>query len=176
VTVNRGRRQLQDPGLVEDVRTALAAAGLEPRRLVLEVPEGALVADREHTLRVLATLKGLGVRLSVDDFGTRYASLSCLRAFPVDVLKVSRTFVARLTEPGDGPALAHAILSIGRTLRLRTVAEGVESVHQARELLRMGCEQGQGYLFAPALAPDVFEAYLKASSTGPAEAALPLSA
>ncbi|HET7677681.1 MAG TPA: EAL domain-containing protein [Candidatus Limnocylindrales bacterium] len=147
VSVNVSGRQLQDARFVRDVAAALDDAGLGPERLVLEITEGALVQDTEATLARLGQLKELGVRLAIDDFGTGYSSLSYLRAFPIDLLKVDRSFIAPVRSGRDAFALAQAIVRLARSLGLATVAEGVESLDQADALTAIGCDFAQGYHF-----------------------------
>jgi diguanylate cyclase (GGDEF)-like protein/PAS domain S-box-containing protein len=148
LSVNLSARQLQDPGLVQDVETILVATGLAPSSLVLEITETALMSEPVTAVPRLAALKALGIKLAVDDFGTGYSSLSYLRNFPVDILKIDRSFISPLgREPGDA-AIAHAVVSLGHTLHLRVVAEGIETAAQLAELQAIGCEYGQGYLFA----------------------------
>jgi EAL domain-containing protein (putative c-di-GMP-specific phosphodiesterase class I) len=153
------------------VGDALARAGLPPSRLMLELTESVLAERDAPTLGAIRALKALGVRLGIDDFGTGYSSLRYLQQFPVDVLKVDRSFVAGLdrdasaADAAAGVALARAVVALGRTLSLRTVAEGVESEAQRHQLLALGCELGQGYLFAPPLPDDALREFLGARAT-----------
>jgi diguanylate cyclase (GGDEF)-like protein len=158
VSVNVAERQLRDPALVDDVRAALAAADLPAEALLLEITEGALMQDPDRAARTLAALRALGVRVAVDDFGTGYSSLGYLQQFPIDVLKIDRAFVAALGAAGgarphrrpgvDDAALVRAIVHLGQTLALETVAEGIEDAGQAAALDALGCALGQGYHFA----------------------------
>ena len=152
VAVNVAERQLRDPDFVVDVRAALAAGELPSDALLLEITEGALVQEPERVRRTLAALKALGVRLAVDDFGTGYSSLSYLQRFPIDVLKIDKSFVRGVAGEGGDRAIARTVVALGRTLGLRTVAEGVETEAQRAVLARLGCDLGQGYLFARPLA------------------------
>ncbi|MDF1504751.1 EAL domain-containing protein [Roseisolibacter sp. H3M3-2] len=162
MSVNVSARQLRDPALVDDVRAALADSGLPPERLLLELTEGVFIAGDDATLDALRALKGLGVRLGIDDFGTGYASLRYLQQFPVDVLKIDRTFIEALRdapaaggdEEGEELAVARAIVSLGESLSLHTIAEGVEVPPQWEQLRRLGCTVGQGHLFGRAVPPD----------------------
>ena len=171
LTVNVSARQLHAPDFVDAVGDALARAGLPPSRLMLELTESVLAERDAPTLGAIRALKALGVRLGIDDFGTGYSSLRYLQQFPVDVLKVDRSFVAGLdraasaADAAAGVALARAVVALGRTLSLRTVAEGVESEAQRRQLLALGCELGQGYLFAPPLPDDALREFLGARAT-----------
>ncbi len=147
VSVNLSARQLADPGLLEDVETALRDSGLRPACLVLEITESIFLDDVDAALRILHALAALGVVLSLDDFGTGYSSLSYLRSFPIDVLKLSKPFVDDLGDPA-GEALVGAIASLAGALRMRTVAEGIEHHDQADALRRLGYDVGQGYAFS----------------------------
>jgi diguanylate cyclase (GGDEF)-like protein len=148
VSVNVSIKQLASPGFVEEVALALRTSGMTPGALVLEITESVLAQDVAQTAARLTELKGLGVRLAIDDFGTGYSSLSYLRHFPIDILKIDRSFVEQL--PGDGTALARSIVRLGESLQLDVVAEGVEDDAQRGALTRLGCRHGQGFLFAKA--------------------------
>ena len=148
LSVNLSGRQIEDPDLVDDVRRALEKADLEPRRLTLELTESILLNDTERTIETLGRLRGLGVRLAIDDFGTGYSSLSYLRQLPVDVLKIDRSFVAVVDAGPDEAALVRSIVSLAQSLRLETVAEGIEQPGQLAELRSIGTRLGQGYFFA----------------------------
>jgi diguanylate cyclase (GGDEF)-like protein/PAS domain S-box-containing protein len=156
ITVNLSGRQLQEPGIVDDVRDALAESGLDPRHLVLEITESMLMHNTELALARLTALKALGVSLAIDDFGTGYSSLSYLQRYPIDILKIDKAFVDVIDKGGEGPVLANAIVALGKTLRMNTVAEGIESEAQREHLLALGCELGQGYLFARPLDAEDF--------------------
>ena len=160
IAVNLSTRQLQDPALVDDVAAALTEFGLAPRRLVLEITESAMMHDTDLALTRLGALKALGVRLAVDDFGTGYSSLGYLRRFPVDVLKIDRTFVDALSRTGE-TAIVRAILRMGDALGLRTVAEGIEEEGQLAQLRALGCAMGQGYLFARPVGAGEFEGVVR---------------
>jgi diguanylate cyclase (GGDEF)-like protein/PAS domain S-box-containing protein len=152
VAVNVAERQLRAPGFVADVQAALAAGRLPSDALLLEITEGALVQDPERVRRTLAALKALGVRLAVDDFGTGYSSLSYLQRFPIDVLKIDKSFVRGVASEEGDRAIARTVVALGRTLGLHTIAEGVETEAQRAALAALGCDLGQGYLFAAPLA------------------------
>lgn len=153
VTVNLSVRQLESPSLVSDVESALASASLSPSLLVLEITENALMHRTEATLARLHELKQVGVRLAIDDFGTGYSSLSYLQQFPVDILKIDRSFTDGLMRGTHDDALARTIIALGDLLTLRTIAEGVEHARQHNRLRDLGCDYGQGYLFSRPLAP-----------------------
>jgi diguanylate cyclase (GGDEF)-like protein len=160
ITVNVSARQLQEPTLVDEVRAALADAGLPASRLSLEITESVLMEHTETTLATLHALKALGVRLALDDFGTGYSSLSCLDRFPIDILKIDRAFVDAVGDDQADPVLARIVLSLGETLGLTTVAEGIEHARQVDGLRALGCEFGQGYHFARPLPAEEFAALL----------------
>ncbi len=152
VSVNLSGLQILDAGLVDDVQRALIDSGLAPSSLTLEMTESVLVQDVEATISTLRALKELGVRLAIDDFGTGYSSLSYLRQFPIDILKIDRSFIASLDGSKDSMALVRSILNLSSTLRLETVAEGIEESDQREVLRGLGAHQGQGYLFARPMA------------------------
>jgi EAL domain-containing protein (putative c-di-GMP-specific phosphodiesterase class I) len=144
VTVNVSPRQLLDADLPERVAALLERFQLDPSRLVLEITEGALIKDPAAAAAKLQTLSDLGVRLAVDDFGTGYSSLSYLQQFPIDMLKIDRSFVNDMSKPGS--SLAAAIVQISHTLGLVPIAEGVEHQSQADALAELGCDLAQGFL------------------------------
>jgi EAL domain-containing protein (putative c-di-GMP-specific phosphodiesterase class I) len=144
VTVNVSPRQLLDADLPARVDALLERCGLEPSRLILEITEGALIKDPDAAAAKLQSLSRIGVRLAVDDFGTGYSSLAYLQRFPLDMLKIDRSFVTDITKPG--PSLAAAIVQISHTLGLVPIAEGVESQEQIDALAGLGCDLVQGFL------------------------------
>ncbi|MCC7371616.1 MAG: EAL domain-containing protein [Chloroflexi bacterium] len=148
VAVNISARQLQEPQLVERVADLLVEHALDPASLTLEITESVAMQNTEATIARLEALKSLGVHIAIDDFGTGYSSLSYLQRFPIDILKIDRAFVQGIAENGDDHALAQTIVQLARTLRLSTVAEGIETVEQLECLRALGCDHGQGYLFA----------------------------
>jgi diguanylate cyclase (GGDEF)-like protein/PAS domain S-box-containing protein len=161
VNVNLSARQLRDPNIVHDIADVLDDTGLLPSRLILEITESVLMTDTAATLTRLFQLKSLGVRLAVDDFGTGYSSFAYLRRFPFDILKIDKSFVDGVaTEPTAG-ALVDAMIRIGKTLRLETVAEGIEQVEQADRLRALDCDIGQGYYFSRPLPKDAITALLR---------------
>jgi EAL domain-containing protein (putative c-di-GMP-specific phosphodiesterase class I) len=150
VAVNISGRHLQHGDLFKDVTDALTASGLEPANLVVELTESTMMSNTEANLERLQRLKSVGVRLALDDFGTGYSSLSYLHRFPIDILKIDRSFVSRLTTSDNGPELARAVITLGSTLGLDIVAEGIELEPQIASLLELGCVAGQGFFFAKA--------------------------
>ena len=160
VAVNLSARQLELPGVTEDVMEALTTAGLAPELLCLELTETLLVRDLEPTAARLRRLKELGVTLAVDDFGTGYSSLAHLWSFPIDALKIDRSFVASMGKE-QGEAFVCAIVDLARALNLRVVAEGIEEQSQLDILRRAHCDSGQGALFSWSVRPEEFEAMLE---------------
>jgi diguanylate cyclase (GGDEF)-like protein/PAS domain S-box-containing protein len=147
MAINVSARQLQGPSLVEEVSAALVDSGLSADALVIEITESATVDDTEGIMAKLASLKALGAGISIDDFGTGYSSLSHLRHFPVDHLKVDRSFVAGLTTDPEDMAIVESVINLGHSLGLKVVAEGVETTDQVEQLCAMGCDQAQGFLW-----------------------------
>ena len=164
MSVNLSARQFQDADLFGDVRDVLAETGLAPPTLILEITESVMMQYTGATISRLSDLRALGVRLAIDDFGTGYSSLSYLERFPVDILKIDRSFIVGLTADGDHPVLASAIVELGRALDLDVIAEGIEVQEQADWLAARGCRLGQGYLLARPLGPDAAEAFIVAST------------
>jgi len=158
VSVNLSPRQLNDPELVAAVRTVLADTGLKPDLLELEVTESSVMHNVERALEVLGALKDMGVRLAIDDFGTGYSSLAQLKRFPIDTLKVDRSFIRELPSDSEDKAIAEAIIAMGKTLSLTVVAEGVETREQQEFLRERACDQMQGFFFSkPVPAADFAE-------------------
>ena len=145
--VNLSVKQLQHDDVIADVRAAIEDSGMEPRQLVLEITETVLMADSELSSRRLHQLKDLGVQIAMDDFGTGYSSLSYLSLFPVDVLKMDRSFLASRASP-QAAGLAAGIIALGETLGLQVVAEGIEEPEQYAALRALGCDYGQGFYMA----------------------------
>jgi EAL domain-containing protein (putative c-di-GMP-specific phosphodiesterase class I) len=161
--VNLSVRQLQSETLVGDVRKALSVTGLAPESLVLEITESLMLSDTDFAMQQLHELKSLGIRLAMDDFGTGYSSLSYLSRFPVDILKMDRSFVGS----EENEALTSAIISLGTSLSLEVVAEGIELPEQANSLEELGCELGQGYLFAKPMSSHALSEFLSATDAEP---------
>ncbi len=168
ITVNVSPAQFQHGELALDVRRALDQSGLTPARLTLEITESVLVERGDSFVGELEELSAIGVRLAVDDFGTGYSSLSSLARFPVDILKIDRSFVVDVAHDGDGQALVRSIVELGRSLGLVAVAEGVEAQGQVSALLDAGCGLGQGFHFARPMDAAAIDALL-AGRTAPAE-------
>ena len=154
LTVNVTARQLLAPTFVADVRNAIADAGIDPTRLVLEITEQALARNVTDTLRRVREVRALGVRFAIDDFGSRSATLGDPADIPVDILKIDRTYISQLMRRPEDHAATRAIVALGRLKQLRTVAAGIEQEDQMAELLRFRCEYGQGSLFSEPLDAD----------------------
>ena len=147
MSVNLSGRQLADDNLLSDVSTALAFSGLPARRLILEITESALMADTDQTVWVLTELQATGVRLAIDDFGTGYSSLSYLRQFPVEIIKIDKSFVDPLNDASaEGAAFVRSIIRLAHSLGLQTIAEGIEHPGQREQLITLGCDSAQGFL------------------------------
>jgi EAL domain-containing protein (putative c-di-GMP-specific phosphodiesterase class I) len=168
ISINLSVKQLFNNDIVADVASALADAGLPGSALTLEITESVMMTDTELAVERLAELRKLGVRLAMDDFGTGYSSLSYLSRFPLDVLKMDRSLLAA----GAGAVtsgLATAVLGLGDTFELEVVAEGIESSEQSRTLNELGCELGQGFLFAKPMDPDKLLSFLEGVSAAVGE-------
>ncbi|HJV88390.1 MAG TPA: EAL domain-containing protein [Noviherbaspirillum sp.] len=161
VAVNLSARQFAERDLVQTIAAVLEETGLEPQYLDIELTESLVMTDVEFTTSVLRELKALGVHLSIDDFGTGYSSLSYLKRFPIDMLKIDRSFVRDITLDADDAAIVQSIISLAHGLRLKVIAEGVETEEQLEHLWLHGCDQMQGYYFSRPLAADAFETLLK---------------
>jgi diguanylate cyclase len=164
LAVNVSARQLVEPGLVAYVGDRIRALGIEPSWLHLEVTETALVTDVEASTARLGELKTLGVALAIDDFGTGRASLSYLHRYPVDVVKIDRSFVASLGSGGRADAVSRAVIQLAHDLHMSTVAEGVEAAEQIHLLRLLGCDLAQGYYFSRPLPPDELLPLLQATT------------
>lgn len=153
VSVNVSARQLQEPGLHQALVEILAKTGFDPSRLKLEVTETAMIRETETTMERLRELKGLRIQLAIDDFGTGYSSLAYLRSFPIDVVKIDRSFVDGLGLDPDDTAIVRSILSLARSLNLEATAEGIETEEQVTLLRQLGCRFGQGFYFGRPMEP-----------------------
>ena len=163
--VNVSYAEFRKPSFVEGVQTTLKETGLEARYLELELTEGVLMDDAKFTASVLQELKGMGIRLAADDFGTGYSSLSYLREFPIDILKIDRSFINQITADCDGSTIVDAIISMGKSLKHVVVAEGIETQEQRAYLQAHHCQEGQGYLFSRPLPAAQFAVLLQTGIT-----------
>ena len=152
VSVNISAKQLERDRLVTDVREAISMSGFDANQLILELTETALMHDSGSTLSRLMLLKALGVRVAIDDFGTGYSSLAYLRQFPIDILKIDRSFVSGIADSRESAALVHTLVQLGKVLGIETIAEGVETNDQRSRLEIENVDTGQGFLFARPLA------------------------
>jgi diguanylate cyclase (GGDEF)-like protein len=148
VAINVSASEFSDPGFITGIRVALEDTRLDARHLELELTERVLMKDVEATASVLRELKAMGVRLALDDFGTGYSSLSCLHRLPIDVLKIDRSFIQRITADPDETFIVSAIIKLAESLKLLVVAEGIETEEQRTYLIGLNCAEGQGYLFS----------------------------
>ncbi len=166
ISVNVSALQLRQKNFAEDVSRMLAAMGVHPNLIELELMENMLIDADADTIAQMHALRRLGVRLAIDDFGTGYSSLNYLAKFPVDILKIDQSFVREITTARHSEAISLAIITLAQLLDLDVVAEGIETTEQAALLSTLGCEVMQGFLFAKPLLPDEFAALLRKSSTG----------
>lgn len=156
LSVNLSRRQLISPQLADEVQTALSLSHIDPHRLILEVTESVLMDDPDRSQKALLALRDIGIRIAVDDFGTGYSSLSHLQRFPVDILKIDKSFIDPLVAPDtNGSTLVTAIIGLAQSLGLEVIAEGIEHESQLHRLVDLGCDKGQGFLMARPLDEDV---------------------
>ncbi|SDO18093.1 diguanylate cyclase (GGDEF) domain-containing protein [Pseudomonas arsenicoxydans] len=160
MSVNVSAIDFRQRGFVEGIEQVLEQTGLDPSLLELEITEGVLMQNVDATVSALNRLKALGVRLAIDDFGTGYSSLSYLRRFPINVLKIDQSFIRGLTRDSSDAALVSAIISLGKSLKLTVIAEGVETLEQLDFLKAHQCEEGQGYYFSKAVEPEAFVQYM----------------
>ena len=169
--MNISAQQFQDPGLVDRVREVLLETGLAAKYLELEMTESSAMSDVDRAVRVLTELKNLGVTLAIDDFGTGFSSMSYLSRFPIDRLKVDQSFVRDLGSDDTATAITAAVITLGHSLKLKVIAEGVETEQQLAILRELGCDEVQGYLFSRPVGVQDFSAILdKGRSLLPASA------
>ncbi len=151
IAVNLSGKHFGHPALVEQIKTVLSETGIDPSYLKLELTESAVMENAETAILMLKQIKETGVQISIDDFGTGYSSLSYLHRFPIDLLKVDRSFVSAMEENTENGEIVRTVIALAKALKLKVVAEGIESVHQFHQLRILGCEYGQGYLFSKPL-------------------------
>jgi diguanylate cyclase (GGDEF)-like protein len=166
MSVNLSAKQFQNPKLVEEITDALTMSGLDPACLKLEITESVVMQDVPATLAKLRELKDLGIRLAIDDFGTGYSSLGYLKRFPVDTLKIDRSFVKGLSHEGGDSAIVRAVVTVAKSLNMDVTAEGIETEQQRLELKALGCDLGQGFLFGRPSAPEHLKPLLAISVNG----------
>jgi diguanylate cyclase (GGDEF)-like protein len=172
ISVNISARQLENDDLIRDVTSALRVSGLDPRSLIVELTETAIMRNMPDVVRRLLALKAMGVRVAIDDFGTGYSSLAYLQQFPVDSIKIDRSFISSMADSPEAGVLIRSLVQLGKTLGLETLAEGIEATGQYAQLVREHCDSGQGYLFGRPLETGAVEHFLAARSA--AEHAVPL--
>jgi diguanylate cyclase (GGDEF)-like protein len=165
ISVNVSARQLERNRIVDDVNGALSTSGFDPDSLILELTETTLMSDVETTVSRLELLKGLGVRIAIDDFGTGYSSIAYLRQFPIDVLKIDRSFVSTIGDSPESAALVHTLVQLGKVLGLETIAEGIESDDQRMRLEVEKVDTGQGFLFSRPLDVEDVDRLLKRAAS-----------
>jgi EAL domain-containing protein (putative c-di-GMP-specific phosphodiesterase class I) len=166
VSVNVSVKQFQRQGhVVEEVREALARAGIKGSNLMLEITESVLMEDRKPIIRDLDALRALGVRIAIDDFGTGYSALSYLREFPIDTVKMDRSFVHNLGQDAADQALVRSVVELGDALDMQIIAEGIELQGQLDSVTGLRCDIGQGYFFAPPLDADSMRTLLSGGET-----------
>jgi diguanylate cyclase (GGDEF)-like protein len=161
VAVNVAARQLDRDEFVEEVREALSDSGLAPEQLTIEITETTIMANAEETAGRLASIKEIGVRVAIDDFGTGYSSLAYLQRFPVDALKIDRSFISKMSNDAEGETLIRTLVQLGKSLSIETLAEGIEQAQELSLLREESCDTGQGFLFARPLDMDECETFLE---------------
>ena len=167
MAVNLSLRQLTDDNLIDDIRTALNDSGMAPNLLELEVTESMVMYNPVRMISVLAKIKSMGVRLAIDDFGTGYSSLAQIKRFPVDTLKVDRSFIRNLPQDAEDKAITEAIIAMGKALSLTVVAEGVETEEQMNFLKEHFCDEMQGFYFSKPIMPEQFADLLRKHVSSP---------
>ena len=151
IAVNLSGKHFGHPALVEQIKTVIQETGINPANLKLELTESAIMENAETAILMLKQIKETGVQISIDDFGTGYSSLSYLHRFPIDLLKVDRSFVSAMEENTENGEIVRTVIALAKALNLKVVAEGIESIHQFHQLRILGCQYGQGYLFSKPL-------------------------
>ena len=166
MAVNLSLRQLTDINLLDDIRAALHDSGMAPNLLELEITESMIMSNPAKMMEVLVSIKKMGVRLAIDDFGTGYSSLAQLKHFPVNTLKIDRSFIRNVPGNTEDNAIAHAIITMGESLGLTVVAEGVETIEQMNYLKEQSCDEMQGFYFSRPVVPEQFADLLRKQSGG----------
>jgi diguanylate cyclase (GGDEF)-like protein len=172
MAVNLSAKQLARADIVDDIRTIMQETGIDPSSLILEITESVMMADMDLSIARLTELKALGVQIAIDDFGTGYSSLNYVRRFPVDILKVDKSFIDGVSDGGESSALTAAVIELAGILNLKPVAEGIERVDQLERLLELHCALGQGFYFAKPLESGTLEEMLTERLSMEAEAGL----
>jgi EAL domain-containing protein (putative c-di-GMP-specific phosphodiesterase class I) len=165
LSVNISVTHFSDSGLVDQIRTIINETGIAPSSLKLEITESAVVGDAENAIATLNRIKDAGVAISIDDFGTGYSSLNYLHRFPIDYLKIDRSFVGAMGEGNENREIVRTIIALAKSLKLEIIAEGIETKEQFKKLRRLGCQFGQGYLFSRPLPVSQIESMLHDSNS-----------
>ena len=161
IAVNLSARQLREPTFVNIVKSALIKTDLPPSALEIEITESMLMSDAPNIVAALKQLHDFGVHISMDDFGTGYSSLSYLKRFPIDTIKIDRSFVSDIDTSPDDAEIIHTIINMGQTLNRKVIAEGVETLEQLNILKQYNCDEIQGYYFSKPLEADDFVAFIR---------------
>jgi EAL domain-containing protein (putative c-di-GMP-specific phosphodiesterase class I) len=164
MSVNLSVRQFMDNHLLDDIATILKSTGMPPHLLELEITEGMVIHNAERVIKTLRVIKEMGVRIALDDFGTGYSSFGYLREFPVDAVKVDRSFIRDVLDNTEDRAITEAIITMARTLKLNVVAEGVETADQEEFLRSKGCDEVQGYYISRPIPHSQFAALLRSQT------------
>ncbi|MEO7031675.1 MAG: EAL domain-containing protein, partial [Herbaspirillum sp.] len=167
MAVNLSVRQFGDPDLLCDVSEILAETGMPPHLLELEITEGMVIQNPQRAVELLRAIKQLGVRLAIDDFGTGYSSLGQLKNFPIDTLKIDKSFICDIVVNAEDKAITEAIIAMGKTLSMIVVAEGVETREQEAFLRSRGCDEMQGYYFSKPISGDQFATLMAGHTPDP---------
>jgi EAL domain-containing protein (putative c-di-GMP-specific phosphodiesterase class I) len=167
IAVNLSARQFSDEHLLRDVAAILKSTGMQASLLELEIHESLLIQDIEKTLKILTALKALGVKIAIDDFGAGFSSLSTLQRFPLDTIKIDRSYIRDIATRDDDSNLTEAIIAMGKSLSLTVVAQGVETKEQADFLREHACDEFQGFYFNKPVSAEQFTELLQAQSAGP---------
>jgi EAL domain-containing protein (putative c-di-GMP-specific phosphodiesterase class I) len=166
IAVNVSPRQLRNPGFVAEIKQAVSVDGPAAGGLELEITESLIMEDVKHSIATLHAIRALGVTIAIDDFGTGFSSLSYLSKLPIDTLKIDRSFVIEMTTGSQGLALVATIINLAHSLKVKVVAEGVETEEQKELLRSLHCDEMQGYLFSQPVPPDVFQSSFLARAQG----------
>lgn len=161
MSVNVSQIQFRQPDFLKKLMAVLADTGINPKYLELEITESVAMEDPDFMLETLHLVRGLGISIAIDDFGTGYSSLSHLRQLPIDRLKIDRAFVAELGQDVSGGHIASMVIELGQNLKLTVIAEGVEEEFQAQTLMRLGCHEAQGFLYAKPLTSEQLTVWLE---------------
>ncbi|MFL6467672.1 MAG: EAL domain-containing protein, partial [Pyrinomonadaceae bacterium] len=167
MSVNLSAANLSDPKLIDQINEILNETGIQPASLKLEITESAVMKNADTAIESMKSIKETGVSLSIDDFGTGYSSLSYLQKFPIDYLKIDRSFVSAMENGDENEEIVRTIIALSKALKLSVVAEGIETKLQFEKLKELGCEFGQGYFFARPLPASAVEAFLKEDGAWP---------